>query len=125
MAIMKPQEYVGEYLEIDGPGGVDYLPTDRANLTNEELEAWQQEKKETRGPAALPASIMVYVENRKAYSITRGEGKLARWITAGPGFMDRTAWQPGDSRDLCEAEGVCPVCYEPLNHDVHQECKEV
>lgn len=111
MSFMEPETYVGAYLEIDGPCGIDFIPRDVADITDADLEQWQTEVTDALlCKLPIPACLRDYTENRDAYSIERSNGILSRY--SAPGYLDCTNWQLGDEADLAETYDVCPTCHE-------------
>ena len=81
MAFMEPQLEFGNWIEVDGPAGTEFIPADLVG----EIEEYHGEL------AALPETISMYFENRQAWHIRRQENRWGCRLSA-PGFMDATPW---------------------------------
>ena len=86
MAFMERQTEFGEWYEIDGPNGTEFIPADVAGQVN--LDDF-----ETGNP--IPEALKMFCENRTAYTIEKRDGWGAR--LSAPGYMDCTEWSVFDT----------------------------
>ena len=101
---MEQQIEHGLWLEIDGPCGVDVIPSDLVaghwvwaigdthtppaeDASEDDKDAW----------ALMCESVSDYTENRKIWSIHYRKGYGAR--LSAPGYMDCTLWSVFDTED--------------------------
>lgn len=77
---MERQIEFGEWYEIDGPCGTEWVPADVAG--DVDVSGFD------RGP--IPAALADYCENKTAHSIRKTTGYGAR--LSAPGYLDCTEW---------------------------------
>lgn len=92
MGFMVPDVYETDYLEIDGPAGMEIVPCDVADLNMDKERARALEYMNER---PIPHEIADYCENRTCYTIERKHGWVGRM--SAPGYLDATAWMSGAS----------------------------
>jgi hypothetical protein len=92
MAFMEPQIELGDWIEVDGPAGTEFIPADLVG----EIEEYHG------ALAALPESISMYCENRQAWHIRRLESRWGARLSA-PGFMDATSWAVFETEEEARA----------------------
>jgi hypothetical protein len=92
MAFMEPQIEYGNWIEVDGPEGTEFIPADLVG----EIEEYHGQL------APLPESISMYCENRKAWHIRRLENRWGARLSA-PGFMDATPWTVFETKEEARA----------------------
>lgn len=79
------------WLEIDGNCGTEFIPCDVADLTDEEIGAFNETADDTTpGWMPIPSAIRDYCESRTAVQIDRVTGYGVRLSAAG--YMDCTEW---------------------------------
>ena len=82
MSFLQPQIEHGNWIEVDGPAGTEWIDAD---LVGDDVQ-------EYHGPLAnLPESISMYCENRQAWKVKLVVDAWGARLSA-PGFMDCTPW---------------------------------
>jgi len=89
MAFMQPQIYETDYIEIDGPYGVEVVPCDVDNFDVPEIKQWPKQG-DCEDDKTVPSPLALYCENKWAYTIERKHGFVARM--SAPGYTDCTEW---------------------------------
>jgi hypothetical protein len=80
MSFLEPQLVKGEWVEVDGPAGTEWIDADLVGTA----EPYQ-------GPAIpIPESLADYCENRTVTEVKLIEGWGAR--LSAPGYLDCTPW---------------------------------
>jgi hypothetical protein len=92
MSFMEPQIEFGEWYEVDGPCGTEFIPTDIVGAVN--LDAFESGNE-------VPNGLRDYCENRTAWSVAKREGWGAR--LSAPGYLDCTEWSVFDTEAEAEA----------------------
>jgi hypothetical protein len=81
MAFLEPQLEFGDWIEVDGPAGTEFIPADLVG----EIDEYDGDL------SPLPEALSPYCENRQAWHIRRVKGRWGARLSA-PGFMDATSW---------------------------------
>lgn len=81
MAFMEPQLQQGDWIEVDGPAGTEFIPADLVG----QIEEYHGDL------APVPESLSMFCENSQAWHIRRLEGRWGARLSA-PGYMDATPW---------------------------------
>jgi hypothetical protein len=132
---MEPEVIFGQWYEIDGPWGTEFLPADLVGKTRvthpdgretqhqpglDELQEWDRlnglltEEDDTdsvRFP--IPSALRDYCENKEAWRIDLIEGWGARLSM--PGYLDCTSWT------VCETEEEARAYLEDTYGDDEEE----
>lgn len=108
MAFMEPQIEFGQWYEVDGPCGTEFVPahlvgtiTDNAGTRHPTLDELQDFDRATGALAEteesgdsvrfpIPSALADYCENREAWRIDLVTGFGAR--LSAPGYLDCTEW---------------------------------
>jgi hypothetical protein len=96
MAFMKPQIDYGDWWEVDGPSGTEWIPAEFANVPQEALDAISQ----ATGPSPIPDAIRDYCENSECWTVQKITGYGARF--SAPGYLDSTEWVVFGTREEAE-----------------------
>jgi len=97
MSFMDPQIDEGEWVEVDGPMGTDYIPADLVDVAA--VKRWAASESPW-APAKLLKLLGDYTENREVYRVEVYHGYGVRLSAAG--YMDCTPWEV--YRDRADAE---------------------
>lgn len=97
MGFMQKQIEYGEWVQVDGPCGLDSIPADIVNIDRlRELLAVDRDDDESSKDEAF-SLVSDYTENRRADSIEIVTGYGARM--SAPGYLDCTEWAVFDTAD--------------------------
>jgi len=117
MAFMQPDIQFGDWIEVDGNAGTDYIPPGFVSLPDYAEFAASYDGDDVDGAYrdAAFAAVADYTENRECYSISERKGYGVR--LSAPGYMDCTDWSVFDTEAECrdhlvEFWEVCPDCGE-------------
>lgn len=80
---MEPQIEFGDWYEIDGPNGTEFIPADLVGDVAEFTAG-------AGGRAPVPEALADYCENREVFTICKHQGWGARLSM--PGYLDCTEW---------------------------------
>ncbi len=93
MSHMQPEIAHGQWFEVDGPNGTEWVDAGLIDSPEEFLARIETEYEEVTGGFGydpIPEPLATYTENTKAWTVRLVEGWGARF--SAPGFMDATPW---------------------------------
>lgn len=93
MSFLEPALVYGQWFELDGPAGTEWVDADLIDKPKEFLARIEAENEEVSGGFRydpIPAPLADYCENTKASHIRLVKGWGAR--LSAPGYLDCTPW---------------------------------
>jgi hypothetical protein len=130
MAFMLPDIEYGDWIEVDGNYGTDFIPPGLVVLPDEADFEGDDGFDEDAYLEACAAVVADYVESTEIYSVAVRTGYGVRLSASG--YMDCTAWSVFDTEAECrdhlaEFWEVCPDCGEPTDCEdceCHADCDD-
>lgn len=114
MSFMVPEIFETDFIEIEGPMGIEIVPCDivdfvpTADMAREPVVTESHPPGDwvsveyPRGAFHIPTPLRDFCENHEAWSIRRRHGWLGRFTA--PGYMDATGWISGETEEEVRAE---------------------
>ena len=117
MSFMVPEIVHGEWYEVDGDCGVNYIPGDCVYIELDLDRAYDDDDQEW--PAILEA-VKDYTESKRVDTVTRMFGYGAQ--LSAPGYMDQTGWSVYSTE--AEAAGeLISMFYDQAEEDMTEDEK--
>lgn len=91
MSFMEPDIVFGDWYEIDGPMGTEYIPADLVGTITIECPASGEER------FPIPSQLQAYCQNNEAWRLELITGYGAR--LSAPGYLDCTEWAVFETED--------------------------